>query len=304
MSFFKRLIGGDSEPNEELNSEPNAELNSEPKKAPEAEIKIEAEAEASAPSAEIKVSEAPRVTKPAAKNKPTEPPSDEIEEIEVMLSGGTAEARKQLESVAAAEKQASERELDSHAEVELPSMEQIATERKSLKHKKEYRRAMTSTVYVLVVVAAIAVLLATLFFPVLQVSGDSMTPTLDDGDILILLKSGSFERGDLVGFYHSNKLLLKRIIGLPGDYVEVDNKGNVYVNDILIDEPYVTDKSLGECDIAFPYQVPENRFFVLGDHRETSIDSRSTIVGCIEKDQIVGKVFLRIWPLGDIKVMG
>ena len=227
----------------------------------------------------------------------------EKNEIEVMLDGSTPEAQKALEEEAKLKAAREDAEIQQHADVEMPSMEQVETERKSLKHKREYRRSLTSTIYVLIVVAAIAVLLATLFFPVLQVSGDSMTPTLEDGDILLLLKSNTFERGDLVGFYHSNKLLLKRVIGLPGDYVEVDNKGNVYVNDVLVDEPYVTDKSLGECDVSFPYQVPENRFFVLGDHRETSIDSRSTIVGCIEKDQIVGRVFLRIWPFSSFQVI-
>ena len=156
---------------------------------------------------------------------------------------------------------------------------------------------LRSTCYTLVVVAAIAALLATLFLPVLQVSGDSMNPTLQDRDVLVLVKTDHLKTGDLCGFYWQNKLLLKRIIALPGDVVALDEDGVVTVNGETLDEPYVDELALGECDIKFPYQVPENRYFVLGDHRATSIDSRSSVIGCVEKGQILGKVFLRVWPL-------
>lgn len=182
----------------------------------------------------------------------------------------------------------------------IPSMEAVEAERKRLQYKKEYNRVLRSTIYSLLVVASVAVLLATIFLPVLQVSGTSMEPTLNDQDIILLVKTQRFETGDLCGFYWQNKLLLKRVIGGPGDVISMDAEGNVWVNDRLIEEPYLTDKELGECDITFPYQVPENRYFVLGDHRATSIDSRSTVIGCIEKEQIVGRVFCRIWPVGDI----
>ena len=188
--------------------------------------------------------------------------------------------------------------------VEIPSMEEITQERKRLFYRRRYKRVLKSTAYALVVVAAIAVLLATNLLPVVQVSGDSMDPTLQDQDILVLLKTDTLEKGDLCGFYWQNKLLLKRIIGIPGDVISIDDNGLVTVNGEVLAEPYVDEPALGECDLSFPYQVPENHFFVMGDHRATSIDSRSTVVGCVEKSQIVGKVFLRVWPVPRISWIG
>ncbi|MCD8053973.1 MAG: signal peptidase I [Lachnospiraceae bacterium] len=176
----------------------------------------------------------------------------------------------------------------------VPSEEEVTAERERLQYQKRYRQTLRSTIYALIVVAAAAVLLATLFLPVLQVSGTSMEPTLSDNDIIVLVKTGDFETGDLVGFYYQNKLLLKRVIGGPGDVIDIDDDGVVFVNGEVLDEPYVTEQSLGETDITYPYQVPENRYFVMGDNRSTSIDSRSSVIGCIEKDQIVGRVILRI----------
>lgn len=185
----------------------------------------------------------------------------------------------------------------------IPSTEEVKAERERLAYRSRYTRVLRSTIYALVVVAAVAVLLATLFLPVLQVSGDSMNPTLQDKDVIVLVKSGSLKTGDLCGFYWQNKLLLKRVIGLPGDIISLDENGVVTVNGTVLDEPYVDEPALGECDIKFPYQVPENRYFVLGDHRATSIDSRSSVIGCVEKNQIVGKVFIRVWPLSSFSLI-
>ena len=185
----------------------------------------------------------------------------------------------------------------------IPTTAEVEAERERLAYRSRYARVLRSTIYALLVVAAIAVLLATLFLPVLQVSGDSMNPTLQDRDIIVLVKTDHMKTGDLCGFYWQNKLLLKRIIGLPGDIITLDEDGVVTVNGEVLNEPDVDELALGECDIKFPYQVPENRYFVLGDHRATSIDSRSSVIGCVEKSQIVGKVFLRVWPLSSFSLI-
>ena len=185
----------------------------------------------------------------------------------------------------------------------IPSMDEVDKEPQRLAYSERYVRVLKSTIYALVVVAAAAVLLATILLPVLQVSGDSMNPTLHSGDVLLLLKTDDMKTGDLCGFYWQNKLLLKRVIGLPGDIISLDENGVVTVNGTVLDEPYVDELALGECDIKFPYQVPENRYFVLGDHRATSIDSRSSVIGCVEKNQIVGKVFIRVWPLSSFSLI-
>ncbi|XCP85581.1 signal peptidase I [Roseburia hominis] len=182
--------------------------------------------------------------------------------------------------------------------IQLPTLEQIETERNKLKYRREYRKIFLSTIGALLVVAAIAVLIATMFLPVLQVSGTSMEPTLEDGEIIVLRKTDKFKTGELVGFYYQSKILLKRVIGKAGDYIDMDEEGNVFVNGELIDEPYVLEKSVGECDIEFPYQVPENKVFVMGDHRSTSIDSRNSTIGCVDVEQVVGKVMFRVWPFG------
>ena len=183
-------------------------------------------------------------------------------------------------------------------QVSIPSPEQVSRAYQQDQYRKRYKRAFISTLSVLAVIAAVAVLVSTLFLPVIQVSGNSMEPTLSDGDVLVLLKSKHYERSQLCCISWQNKMLLKRIIGLPGDVVSIDTEGNVTVNGVLLDEPYVSDKTLGECDVTFPCQVPEGKVFVLGDHRSTSIDSRSSEIGCEDQDQIVGFVLFQVWPIG------
>ena len=186
-------------------------------------------------------------------------------------------------------------------EVSLPTKKQVETERKRYRRQKAYNKALGGTIYVLTIVAAVAVLIATLVLPVLQIEGTSMEPTLVNGDIVLLNKTTKFDRSDLCGFSWNNKLLIKRIIGIPGDWIEIDVDGTVYLNGEKLDEPYAAQLSVGECDIEFPYQVPQEQYFVLGDMRENSIDSRNTLIGCVAKDQIVGKVFFRIWPFKTIR---
>ena len=181
----------------------------------------------------------------------------------------------------------------------LPSLEVLETELRRTRHRENYRRVLRSTFFSLVVVAAIAVLVATLWMPVLQIYGSSMTPTLDEGQFVVSVKSTQFETGDLLAFYLGNKLLVKRCIAGPGDWVDIDEAGNVSVNDVPLDEPYLTEKALGECDIELPYQVPDERWFLMGDHRATSVDSRNTVVGCASKEQIVGRIIFRVWPLSE-----
>ena len=182
---------------------------------------------------------------------------------------------------------------------EPPTLEQLEAELSREKYKRRYKRVLRSTVYTLVVVAAVAVLVATIWMRVLQIYGSSMTPTLNEGDVVLSVKGSDFAPGDLVAFYLGNKILVKRCIAGPGQWVDIDENGNVSVDGRLLEEPYLTEKALGECDITLPYQVPDNRYFCVGDHRSTSVDSRSTAVGCVSDEQIVGRIVFRVWPLPD-----
>ena len=186
----------------------------------------------------------------------------------------------------------------------VPEMALLQKELKRELYKRRFRRILRSSFNALIVVAAVAALIATLLLPVLQIAGTSMEPSLEDGDIVILAKTERLKNGDLCAFYYSNKILIKRVIGIPGDYIWINNEGTVYVNNQELDEPYVSEKALGECDIEFPYQVPENYYFMMGDHRKTSIDSRSSVIGCIAEDQIIGKILCRFWPLSEFEWIG
>lgn len=179
----------------------------------------------------------------------------------------------------------------------IPPIKDLERELAREKYRNRYGAVLRSTIYTLITVAAVAILVATLWMPVLQIYGSSMNETLQDGDIVLSVKDSRMDSGDIVAFYYNNKILVKRVIAQAGDWVNIDSDGNVYVNGMPLEEPYITNKALGECDIELPYQVPENRVFVMGDHREVSVDSRSATVGCVAEEQIVGKLVFRAWPL-------
>lgn len=185
-------------------------------------------------------------------------------------------------------------------QLSMPDTETIERELKRYNYQRRYKSTLRSTIYALVTVAAVAVLVATLLLPVLQIYGASMTPTLNDGELVVSVKTSDMQKGDIVAFYYNNKILVKRVIASSGEWVEIDETGNLYINGELQDEPYVKDKALGECDIKMPYQVPDERIFVMGDHRSVSVDSRSSSVGCVAEEQIVGKLVFKIWPINSI----
>lgn len=193
-----------------------------------------------------------------------------------------------------------EKDKEEEKAVDLPTVAQVEAELEKELSKKEYSRVMRTTVFALMVAAAAAVIIAVLIFPVLRMNGTSMTNTLMDGDVVVTMSTSDFTPGDIIAFYYNNTLLVKRVIAVTGDWVDIDKEGNVFVNGEELDEPYVTDKALGECNITLPYQVPDGRIFVMGDHRETSIDSRNTAVGCVNKDLVVGKLLFRVWPLSGL----
>ena len=187
---------------------------------------------------------------------------------------------------------------------DIPATEQLEAELAREKYKHRYHSVLRSTIYTLVIVAAVAVLTATLWLPVLQIYGSSMTPTLQDGEIVFSVKTSKFQPGDVVAFYYNNKILIKRVICGPADWVNIDENGTVYVNGTVLDEPYLAEKALGDCNIELPYQVPDGKVFVMGDHRSTSVDSRNTAVGCVAQEQLVGKIIFRIWPLDRLGIVG
>ena len=182
----------------------------------------------------------------------------------------------------------------------LPTVQQLEAELKREKDRGRYWKMLRGTVAVLVVVAATALLISNLLLPILRIYGSSMTPTLVNGNIVAAVRNGTYQRGDIIAFYYNNKILVKRVIGMPGEWVDMDENGNVTIDGEPLEEPYLTEKALGECDIELPYQVPEGRYFVMGDHRSVSSDSRSSQVGCVSEEQIVGKLLFRLWPLDEI----
>lgn len=189
--------------------------------------------------------------------------------------------------------------MSNKSKKQIPELSELKKELNREKYKHRFAGVLRSTVGTLVVIAAFAILVATLWLPVLQIYGSSMTPTLEEGQIVVSVKGSEFKRGDLVAFYIGNKLLVKRVIAGPMDTIVIDEDGTVYVNNEELDEPYISDKALGECDLEFPYQIPDSRYFLMGDHRSVSVDSRSSSVGCVAEEQIVGKITFCVWPLSD-----
>ena len=185
---------------------------------------------------------------------------------------------------------------DRASDLQRPSSEEISGELRQGQNRRRLLRIIATTIGGLLTVAAIVVLIATFLLPTLRIYGTSMTPTLSEGEIVVSVKTPNYKQGDIIAFYYNNKILVKRVICGPGDWFDMDKDGTVYVNQEKIDEPYLTEPDFGTCDIDLPYQVPDGQYFVLGDHRETSIDSRTTQIGCVPEDRMVGHVFLRVWP--------
>ena len=185
-------------------------------------------------------------------------------------------------------------------EMQIPSMELLEEELKREQHKRKVHRGIRGTLFSLLVAVAIMILIVVLLMPILQISGGSMTDTLNDGDVVIALNNAKYSKGDVIAFYYNDSILTKRAIATAGDWVDIDESGNVFVNGKMLTEPYVSEKAVGNCNITLPYQVPAGKCFVMGDCRETSIDSRNSIVGCVKNEMVIGRVLFRIWPLKDI----
>ena len=195
-----------------------------------------------------------------------------------------------------------EQDVSQKEEKQFPSVEEIQQELDHEQYKRRTHRIIRSTLFSLLIVAAVTVIMAVIVMPVLQIVGSSMAPTLRNGEIVLVVNGSKYKKGDVIAFYYNNDVLIKRVVAVPGDYVQIDEVGNLFVNGERLEEPYVQDKQAGQHDIEYPYQVPENRVFVLGDNRSVSVDSRNTAIGCISEDMVIGRLFIRVWPLGRFKI--
>ncbi len=170
---------------------------------------------------------------------------------------------------------------------------------------KEFIKDTFKYIIVIVVVLVLAIYVVSLQ----QVVGPSMSDTLNNNDIVLLDKISyrftDIKRGDVVSLYYADtKYLIKRVIGLPGEYVEFqDNK--LYIDNKYMDEDYVEDVITDDFSLSeLGYdEIPEDMYLVLGDNREDSLDSRDASVGLIPKEDIIGKVRIRIWPLNKIGII-
>ena len=177
------------------------------------------------------------------------------------------------------------------------SISALEEEIKREKYKSKYTKILKSTIYALIIIASISALIGTLIMPVLEVNNTTMKPLLENNEIVLSLKTKKLKQGDIIAFYQGNKILIKRVVAVPGNYISIDEEGNIYVDGEVLNEPYVTNKQKGETNIEFPYQVPESEYFVLSDERDKTNDSRNEDIGLIKKDNVIGKVIFRVWPL-------
>ncbi len=180
--------------------------------------------------------------------------------------------------------------------IEIPTLTQLEAELDRENRKRQYRGELGKMAGILIVIGCALALVADMMLPVLQVNGTSMSPTLRKGDIVISMRGAEFTRGDMVAFYHSDKILVKRVIGLSGEWIDMNSDGDVYIDGVLLQEPYLVEKAFGECNIELPYRVPKGKVFVMGDHRSVSEDSRSSRIDCVSQAQIIGKLKFRVWP--------
>jgi len=193
--------------------------------------------------------------------------------------------------------------IQSSADSSRPTAEQFGKELKRRVDEMEFRKIIISAAQTLAAFAAVAVLLSTLLLPVFSVHKNSMTPTLLDGELLIFSTVGEIKRGDIIAFHYNNQVLIKRVIATAGESVDINEDGVVYINEAPLSEPYINSQSLGECDLELPLMVPERQYFVMGDNRYISTDSRVGAIGTINSEHIVGKAILRIWPIPKIRFM-